>query len=511
MRKLFLALLSGLLLTFSWPAIGVFPLVFFAFVPLLILEKEAINGKQVFFFSFLVFFVFNTVTTYWVYHATFFGAIAAFLINSFLMATAFLLFHKVKNRIANRVGYVAFITVWIAMEFLHLNWDLSWPWLTLGNVFANYPSIIQWYEFTGFLGGSLWVLILNLLLFQILISKDKRKLILMCLFVFLLPIALSYYLFFDTNNENNEKLNVVIVQPNIDPYTEKFNVGFEKQLDDFIALANTELSQETQLLLGPETALLEGIWENKIEATLSVRKFRELQKEFSNLNILVGASTYRMLGHGEQKTITARQIRNENVYYDAYNSAIFIPDSGEAEVYHKTKLVPGVEKMPFPKLLDPLAKLAVSLGGTSGSLGSENYNNPFTIDGIAINPLICYESIYGDKQSDNSDLIAIITNDGWWKNTAGHKQHFSYASLRAIEQRKIIVRSANTGISGVINEKGEVLQQSEWDEAICLSATVNTTNVSTFYSIYGDYIGRLSVFVAFMLLIVSFVKGRLRK
>ena len=91
------------------------------------------------------------------------------------------------------------------------------------------------------------------------------------------------------------------------------------------------------------------------------------------------------------------------------------------------------------------------------------------------------------------------------------KSHFSYASLRAIEQRKTIIRSANTGISGVINEKGEVLQRSTWDEAICLLATINTTNVSTFYSIYGDYIGRLSVFVSFMLLIVSFVKGKLRK
>ncbi|MDC0204805.1 apolipoprotein N-acyltransferase, partial [Flavobacteriales bacterium] len=474
MRNLFLALLSGILLAFSWPAIGIFPLVFFAFVPLFILEKETTSGKQIFFYSFLAFLVFNTITTYWVYHATFFGAIAAFIINAFLMATAFFLFHKVKNRITNRVGYISFITIWIAMEFLHLNWDLSWPWLTLGNVFANHPSIIQWYEFTGFLGGSFWVLTINLLLFWIVIAKEKRKCILMCLGFFLFPMAVSYYLFFDTNNENNEKLNVVIVQPNIDPYTEKFKIGFKKQLDDFIALSKTKLSKETHLLLGPETAFLEGIWENKIEATLSVRKFRELQKEFPNLNILIGASTYRMFGHGEQTTSTARQIRNENVYYDAYNSAIFIPDSGEVEVYHKTKLVPGAENMPFPKLLDPLAKLVVSLGGTSGSLGKENYNNSFIIDDKVINPLICYESIYGDMQSDNSDLIAIITNDGWWKNTAGHKQHFSYASFRAIEQRKTIVRSANTGISGVINQKGVVLQQSKWNEAICLSATINT-------------------------------------
>jgi apolipoprotein N-acyltransferase len=304
---------------------------------------------------------------------------------------------------------------------------------------------------------------------------------------------------------------VLIVQPNVDPYIDKFNIGFEDQLANFIALAKPHLTQETQLLVGPETALLETIWENKIEVTYSVRAFRELQKDFPNLNILVGASTYKMFGHGNQKTTTARQIRNENIFYDAYNSAIFIADSGAVEVYHKTKLVPGAEKMPFPYILDPLAKLAVDLGGTSGSLGSENTVHQFMVDDKIITPLICYESIYGDLQKGKTNLIAIITNDGWWKNTVGYKQHFSYARLRTIEQRKTIIRSANTGISGVINAKGEVLKITNWDEAVCISAEVNLNNETTFYSVFGDYTGRLSVFVAAMLAIVAFVKGRLKK
>jgi len=234
-------------------------------------------------------------------------------------------------------------------------------------------------------------------------------------------------------------------------------VGYKKQLDDFIALAKTELSQETELLLGPETALIEEIWENRIEATYSVRAFRELQKEFPNLNILVGASTYKMFSHGEQKTATAREIRNENIFYDAYNSAVFIPDSGKVLVYHKTKLVPGVEKMPYPNVFDKLAALAVDLGGVSGSLGSENNVHQFVLEDKIITPLICYESIYGDLKKGKTNLIAIITNDGWWKNTAGYRQHFAYARLRAIEQRKTIIRSANTGISGVIDTKGEIV------------------------------------------------------
>lgn len=514
MRKLFLAVLSGLLLAFSWPEIGVFPILFFAFVPLLVLEDELQNsnenkkGRTIFCLSFLSFFIFNAITTYWVYHATVFGAIAAFIVNAILMATAFYSFHKIKRNIKKNLGYLAFIVVWISFEYLHLNWELSWPWLTLGNGFANATYLVQWYEFTGILGGSLLVLLMNILLFKL--SKKKTlKATLLPLSLLILSLLFSYNLIPDIKHE--EQLTVLIVQPNIDPYTDKFNVGYKKQLDDFIALAKTELSQETELLLGPETALIEEIWENRIEATYSVRAFRELQKEFPNLNILVGASTYKMFSHGEQKTATAREIRNENIFYDAYNSAVFIPDRGKVIVYHKTKLVPGVEKMPYPNVFDKLAALAVDLGGVSGSLGSENKGHQFVMEDIIITPLICYESIYGDLKKGKTNLIAIITNDGWWKNTAGYRQHFAYARLRAIEQRKTIIRSANTGISGVIDTKGEIVQITKWNEKVCLTSIVSLNNEETFYYKFGDYIGRLSVFVAAMLLIVAFVKGRLKK
>ena len=517
MKNLFLAILSGLFFAFSWPGIGLFPILFFAFIPLLIVEERLRNsndkekGRKVFWLSFLVFFIFNAITTYWIYHATFFGAVAAFLVNATLMAMAFYLFHKTRERTNNRLGYLAFVFLWISMEYLHLSWELSWPWLTLGNGFANVPNMVQWYEFTGFLGGSVWVLLINILLFRL--AKDQTfKTILLPFLLLILPLLFSYNVIPDLKSE--DQLNVLIIQPNIDPYTDKFNIGFEKQLDNFVALAKTELNQETDLLVGPETTLLEDIWENKdnrYDKTYSINVLKDLQAEYPNLNILVGATTFRLFGDKEKKSPTARQIRNENIFYDVYNSAIFIPDSGLIEIYHKTKLVPGVEKMPFPKLLDPLAKLAVELGGTTGSLASKNTIRNFSINNKKIQPLICYESIYGDLQKEKINLIAIITNDGWWKNSAGYKQHFSYASLRAIEQRKTIVRSANTGISGVIDAKGEILQKTKWDEEICITAKVNLNSQTTFYGQFGNYIGRVSVFISILILIIAFVNGRLKK
>ena len=166
--------------------------------------------------------------------------------------------------------------------------------------------------------------------------------------------------------------------------------------------------------------------------------------------------------------------------------------------------------MPFPLILDPIAKMVIDLGGTSGSLGSPNYTEPFNINGYLVSPLICYESIYGDMQSSNSSLIIVATNDGWWKNTAGYKQHFDYSVLRAIEQRKWVVRSANTGISGIINSKGEVVSKTNWDEVASINHKINVNESITFYKRFGDFIGRIFMFLSFILIIATFVKSKVK-
>ena len=109
MKKIFGALLSGLLLAFSWPAIGIFPLIFFAFVPLLILEDKAENGKKIFGYSYISFLVFNIITTYWVWYSTPVGAIFAFLVNSLLMTIAFYVFHRIKKTTKNRVKWLMYL------------------------------------------------------------------------------------------------------------------------------------------------------------------------------------------------------------------------------------------------------------------------------------------------------------------------------------------------------------------------------------------------------------------
>ena len=227
-KLLYLSILSGLLLSFSWPEIGVFPLIFVAFIPLLFVEKfiSESGGRtswKIFGYSFITFFIFNITTTYWVWHATAGGSITAFIVNSLLMSLAFILFHKVKRVLGDKRGYFALIFFWISIEYLHLHWELAWPWLTLGNVFATTPEIIQWYEFTGILGGSMWVLVINILLFIWWDSDRIKKKLILPFTIVLIPIIISLSL--ETDFDEGEMIEVVIVQPNIDSYNESsFNI-----------------------------------------------------------------------------------------------------------------------------------------------------------------------------------------------------------------------------------------------------------------------------------------------
>ena len=513
MNKFILSIISGLLLAFSWVETGFFPLVFFAFVPLLILEKNLSFSRKnssllIFGYSFLSFFLFNIITTYWIWYASIFGAFAAFTINAILMSLVMVFFHKVRYVLGNKKGYLFLIFFWISMEYLHLNWELAWPWLTLGNVFASCPNLVQWYEYTGVLGGSLWILVINVLLYRILVSKHFKDILIPSI-IFLIPIVVSQIIKFSLEKKSELNEEVVIVQPNVDPYMDKFNRDAQQQLDDFIKISRTKITPETKLLVGPETSLQETIWENNIANTESILKLKNLQRDFPNLNILVGSTTFKYLG--EVKETNSRKLR-DNTWYNIYNTAIFLDSDSTISLYHKTKLVPGVEQIPYSFILDKIGDFTVDLGGTSGSLSVDNSIDRFEYNELKILPLICYESIFGDIiTSRESNVIVIITNDGWWKNTSGYKQHFQYARLRAIEQRKSIIRSANTGISAVISPSGEIESETNWDEEIAINSRVSVNDTITFYNKFGDFLGRIFSFIAVLLLFSAIVKNKTKK
>ena len=198
------------------------------------------------------------------------------------------------------MSYFSLIIFWLTFEYIHLNWDLSWPWLTLGNSFSESLYLINWYEYTGVLGGSFWIILLNILFFEFFRTRNFTK-IYSILFVLIVPILISNLISKQDANLSSGKLNVVIVQPNVDPYKEKFSLSFTEQLNDFIVLAKNKLDSNTNLLVGPETALQEAIWESKVNYAESIIELKKLQLEFPKLNILLGASTYKLFKKEEEK------------------------------------------------------------------------------------------------------------------------------------------------------------------------------------------------------------------
>jgi len=183
---------------------------------------------------------------------------------------------------------------------------------------------------------------------------------------------------------------------------------------------------------------------------------------------------------------------------------------------HKSKLVVGVEKIPYSEYLPFLEDLAVDNGGTVGSLGEEDSakifltSKAFGADKAKIAPIVCYESIYPEFVAEQcrkgANLLCVITNDGWWGDTPGYKQHFSFSRLRAIENRRWLVRSANTGKSGVISPTGEVISETEWWEEDVLLAQTELLTRKTIFSRYGDYLGRSSAFVWMLIFVYSISK-----
>jgi len=517
-----LSLLSGLILSLAWPMYGFPFLLFIGFIPLLFIidhldkYKHNFHKYSIFQFSYIAFFTWNLLTTWWIWNSTIFGAIMAVLLNSLFMAIVFTVYHLSRQTFLKKSGAIYLLVFyWISFEYLHLDWDLSWPWLNLGNGFAMFTKWVQWYEYTGVFGGSLWVLVMNFFIYKIiknhLIKSPKSTIIwsyARAAITLIVPLIISLIMY-NNYSEKGEMAEVVVVQPNVDPWNEQYVLPPSKIIARNINLADSLVTDETDFVVCPESAIQDDIWLTSIENSLSVKQIRKFIGKHPKSNFVIGASTFRLFEEGETLTQTARKFSDVEKYYEAFNTALFFNQDKEVGIYHKSKLVPGPEKMPFQRLLRPIQNLAFDLGGTVGSLGYSENREVFTSsDGkFKAAPIICYESIYGDYVNgfvrNGANLLLIITNDGWWGNTAGHRQHFSFAKLRAVETRRPLARSANTGISAFIDQRGEVIEKTEYWKPAVIKAKLHTNDEFTFYVIYGDYIGRISTFITIMMLLIS--------
>jgi len=517
-----LALLSGLLLSLSWPAKGIPFLALFALVPLLLIEdslsRSPYKGLKFLGYSYVTFFTWNLLTTYWIYFSSPEGAYMAIGVNSLFMAIIWWMFHRTKSVLGPQPGYIALAVYWLSFEYLHLDWDLSWPWLMLGNSFANYIQFVQWYDVTGVLGGTLWILVSNILAYRLVKSSAERRRALglsagLLLWI-LVPVAISWIKYFSYREKENP-IKVVLVQPNIDPWKDKFGgMSPMEQMDRMLDLARPLTDSSTDYVICPETAIPVGVWDHKLAENPQIEAIDSFIAPYPHLKFITGLTHLQLFGPGDDIPSTAAPYGKRGLYYDDHNSAIQIDNTQPFQLYHKSKLVPGPEMFPFAEILMPLQdKLFGKLGGQIGDLGTQKKRSVFYNDyrRISAAPVICYESIYGEFVGDymlaGGNFISVSTNDAWWGDSPGYKQLLAYTRLRAVETRRSVARSANTGISCFINQRGDIISPTPYYETTAISGTINVNDHLTFYTRHGDYIGRSAVILSALVLLYTIVRG----
>ena len=512
-------------------------LALFGIIPLLCMERIAsMTGRRhVWIYHYSAFVLWNAITTFWVCNATVGGGIFAVLANSLQMSLVFGLFRLSKRKFNGALPYIFLMVTWIAWERFYFDAEISWPWLVLGNAFARSIGSIQWYEFTGTLGGSLWIWLSNLSIFGLLVSLSDGSwtvwngkaraaaltgiaVLLAAPFIASSAVGSRY----EESMHEGESLDVLILQPNIDPY-HKFQALTQKQQNDILmaqmaeclAYRKNDSTASALLTVTPET-FTNDVVVGRYEMSPTLQQFSSFLADYPGVNMLIGASARSYITSATQPSYTARKAGN-GVWRESHNSALMTDGTGRTEIFHKSKLVVAVEQTPYPRIF---CRIDDMLGGVMGRcVGQDEVTllNVKDTEGkkTEIGCAVCYESVYGEYYTDyvrkGARAMTIITNDAWWGDTPGYRQHLSYASLRAIETRRAIARCANTGISAVISPGGEILQPTPWWEQAAIKSQIPLRDDITFFVRHGDITGRVCSFLFVLLLmalIVRFVTGK---
>ena len=531
-----LSILSAVMMSvpFLVPHTGFLSLI--GLVPLLCMDRVAtINEKRhVWIFHYTAFVLWNAITTFWVCNATMGGGLFAIFANAFQMSLIFGLFRLSKKKFTGALPYIFLMVMWIAWERFYFDAEISWPWLVLGNSFAQSIGSVQWYEYTGTLGGSFWIWACNLSIFGMMVAlsdgrwfrfnwKAKTAVLSGLAAIFTLPFIFSAVIGskYDDAMESDEQLEVLIIQPNIDPYN-KFQAMSQAQQNEMLLTAAEEHLADRKhdttvsplLILAPET-FTNDITTNRINSSRSWQTFASFLNDYPQTNLLFGASSHTYIESVEAPSHTARKI-GDGLWYESHNSALIVDGTGRTEIFHKNKLVVAVEKTPYPALFCPIDDMLGGVMGRCIGQGNVSLLHVHSDQGnIPVGCAVCYESVYGEYYTEyirqGAKAMTIITNDAWWGDTPGYRQHLSYASLRAIETRRAIARCANTGISAIISPSGEILQPTPWWEPAVIKSQIPLRDDLTFFVRHGDIIGRICNFIFLLLLLALGVRFMTKK
>lgn len=522
------SLLGGVLIGISWPPFSIVPIIFFAFVPLFYLLESGKRYKTNHLFNIAIFFmVWVLISLFWLFKAASSIGIVATIVYLIPLLLILSPFTIIQRKLGTNIAYVYFMLAWLSFEYLSARWDLGSPFLSLGYSLAPIPQLYQWYEYTGVIGGTLWILTCNFIIYRLISSiAEKKKIknwIVATVSILCVPSIISLVIFNTTNIEGKQR-EVVVIHPNTDNFNEKYAANLYDLIKQYTDLTNEKVNGETKLVVWPETAITNGGWISKLNEFPvydSINLY--LENASDDMELLSGAICFEFVEKHSREAIRNDAPNNASFkysdyfkgYFKTFNAAISLNWTNDNRIHlgAKQKLVPFQERTPYPQFLRFTHKLAKPLGKDfQFSVLPDKHlrNNKWETA-----PLICYESAFGRYTSkyvlNGAKLIAVLLNEGWYKSMQASKQFLFISCVRAVENRRYVVRSSNGGISGFIDFKGKPFQSFSKNEATALRSKVTLSDKTTFYAKHGDFIGLFAFILSGCILLLLIFNNKINK
>ncbi len=529
-KNLILSLLTGLFLGLAFPPLPFSFLAFVGFVPIfIVLERKP---KRPYLLIYLLFSVYHLITNWWLSSwqpnadpYLIVSGIAVWLVHPFFFMLPFVFYKIIRKRTSFEFAILLFPFIWTVFEWSRTFSDIAYSWLTIGYTQVYNIYWLQFIDITGIFGASFLIVLINSLILIVMKKVQENKLmpepsdvinikgvkLILSIIVSVLIIPYIYGIIkvsaynFDKIKSESRITRIGVVQGNINPWR-KWEVSTLEQIFIHRDLHDSLIKKvgKLDLVVWPETAITFHSIELNSEYNLNFLLDNLTQNETS---LFAGFADIVSLKPGERISATSKKyFGDESKYYNSFNSAIVLNYdpimTQNPQIYHKMRLTPFGERVPYVEHLKFALKwLEWGVGISSWSIGTEQKNliieNPERIFKIA--PIICIESVFPDFVRNFSKLGAevfcVVTNDGWYDHTFGPEQHYQIAVARAIENRKFLVRCANTGISGVIQPNGLSLIKAPQYQKLAFASEVPLMNEITFYSQHGDWLPLLSLVV----------------
>lgn len=536
-----ICLLGGLLLGFSFPPFKTWFLVYFGMLLLLYLMLSAKRFRQAFARGYLTMLVFNILTLYWIggwnSNDIFLklGGTATDVIHPLFFLVPLLIFYGIKKLYKPGFALFLFPLIWTGFEYGHNYGELVFPWIELGNTETYNIYRIQYAELFGVHGITFLICIITVLLYYLInkLYTRKWKIIskpaIICFSIIILliifPNFYSYNYLINTANyeryfsadDSSKVIKTAIIQPNVNPFV-KWSSNRDSLVDAYINKLNESLTLNPDFIVLHETSVPYYFLEDY--NSYNTQKYIN----FVNQNgkpLLMGVPNIQYYTDSLTAPPETEVMSKSGRRYGVYNSAILLEPGqrkDQYQIHKKAKLVPFSEHAPFQRYLPFMRKL-VSWGVGISSWNPGDSLNLFDLKYGKINTrfasLICFESVFSDYVSggvkNGAEFLIIITNDGWWGNNGGPVQHEQFAVLRAVENRKWIIRAAQTGISCYIDPLGNIYDEIPYDTEGMTVKNIITNDDITFYSKHGDVIGKVSYYVEILSLILCIVLYVYRK